>query len=170
MLAGMHFPRANKWRYDPHNIIYNLRKDQDRENYNHEPNVELERVPNMQTWEEVQAILASPLPSIEKSHSTESTQPGMEVVYLSKEGSSTIEVKRGPFDPMEVDQEAKKAKPSPKPDLQLLTYTRGKSVETSSEARSLGPAFSFQFFDSATLGPDNKRKGPTLDSTKPPLQ
>jgi len=137
MLAGMHFPRATKWRYEPHyNIIYNIMKDQDRENHKYAPNIELERVVNMQTWEKVQAILASPLLSAEESRSTEAAQLATEVVDLKKEGSSTIGVKRGPSDPMDVDQETNKAKLVPKPNLQLLTYTRGKTTKTSSEARS----------------------------------
>jgi hypothetical protein len=39
ILAGMHMPKASRWKYDPHNIIYNLmRNDSDREAHKHEPN------------------------------------------------------------------------------------------------------------------------------------
>jgi len=71
---------------------------------------------------------------------------------------------------MEIDQGSKKAKETPKADLQLLTYTRRKTTETPSESRSSRPTFSVQFFDSATITIDSKGKGPTLDSAKSPLQ
>lgn len=83
MISGMYFPRAIKWRYDPHNIIYNLRKYQDREIHKNVPNVEMERVINMQTWDEVQVVLASPLLSAEKSQSMEVSNPTTEVVDLT---------------------------------------------------------------------------------------
>lgn len=85
-----------------------------------------------QAWEEVQVVLASPLPFVEASHSTESMPPATEVVDLTQEGSSTIGVNIIASNPMDVDQERKKANPAPKPKLQLLTYTRGKSTDASS--------------------------------------
>lgn len=71
---------------------------------------------------------------------------------------------------MDVDPEAKKSKIMPKLDLQLLTYTRGKSKKASSYTRSSRPVFSIQFLDSAILGLDNKGKGPYLESIESPSE
>lgn len=47
MMEDIHFPKASKWHYDPHNVIYNLRKDQEREAHKHVPNIDMERVANL---------------------------------------------------------------------------------------------------------------------------
>jgi len=75
------------------------------------------------------------------THSTESTPPATEVVDLTKEGLSTNGTRRATYDTMDVDKERNKAKHDPKLELQLLTYTRGNSTESSTKKRSYGPYF-----------------------------
>lgn len=48
----------------------------------HVPNPEMERVDNLQTWEEVQTILSSPVPVVEVTQSTGSMPPATKVVDL----------------------------------------------------------------------------------------
>lgn len=92
------------------------------------------------------------------------------MVDLTKEGSSTIVTKRIASNPMDIDKERKKEKPYPKPKLQLLTYTRGKSTESTTETRSFGPSFSVEFFNTAILGQKYKGKGPALVSVEQPSE
>lgn len=120
----------------------------------------MEQVADLHTWEELQTILASPLPLAEVTHSTDSMSPDTDLLDLTKEGSSTICKKREKSDPMDVVEERKKAKTKPKPNLQLLTYTKGKSVETTTETRSSGPSFSIEYLNMAILGEKDKGKEP----------
>lgn len=57
IIEGMHLVKASKWKYDPHSVIYNMRKDIHKEAHKHEPNPELEKVENQDTYEQVEAIL-----------------------------------------------------------------------------------------------------------------
>lgn len=107
---------------------------------------------NLQTWEEVQVVLASPLPSVEVAHSTESTPPSTNLIDLTKEESSTIGSKRTTSDPMDVDKESKREKHEQNPELQLLMYIRRNSMEASTETKSSGPSFSIEFFNTTILG------------------
>ena len=38
ILAGIHLPKESKWRYDTHDIIFHMSKDNGREAHRHEPN------------------------------------------------------------------------------------------------------------------------------------
>jgi len=61
-----------------------MRKDQEREAHKNVPNIEMDRVGNLQTREEVKTVLSSPLPSSTVTHSTENILVGIEVVDLTQ--------------------------------------------------------------------------------------
>ena len=48
---------AKAWKYDPHHVISYLRISTKFFPYLHNPNLEMERLENINSWEEVQQIL-----------------------------------------------------------------------------------------------------------------
>jgi hypothetical protein len=62
MLQQLHLEKGEKWVYDPFNVISTRRPS-----YKHQPNPLLERISNLDSWEETKEIWKS-IPKIKHLH------------------------------------------------------------------------------------------------------